>query len=119
MTGTVQHRSTDVRSNVEAAIDAVLSDSFPASDPPPWTLGVRNEAAKARGAGGNRGPIVRFSSVRTAAPAWWQVIVSFFAASIVSVAFAVVILVLGSVLALSVRLLFEVVAAAVNFVQAS
>jgi hypothetical protein len=24
----------------ERALDAVLADSFPASDPPPWTLGV-------------------------------------------------------------------------------
>lgn len=24
----------------EAALDAILADSFPASDPPPWTLGV-------------------------------------------------------------------------------
>jgi len=24
----------------EAELDAILADSFPASDPPPWTLGV-------------------------------------------------------------------------------
>jgi len=24
----------------ERALDAILADSFPASDPPPWTLGV-------------------------------------------------------------------------------
>ena len=26
------------------ALDAVLADSFPASDPPPWTLGVSRES---------------------------------------------------------------------------
>jgi hypothetical protein len=28
----------------ERAIDAILADSFPASDPPPWTLGVSSRA---------------------------------------------------------------------------
>ena len=28
----------------ERALDAILADSFPASDPPPWTLGVRHSA---------------------------------------------------------------------------
>ena len=27
----------------EEMIDAILGDSFPASDPPPWTLGRENE----------------------------------------------------------------------------
>ena len=30
----------ELRLATERALDAVLADSFPASDPPPWTLGV-------------------------------------------------------------------------------
>ena len=33
-------RATERRLAAERALDAVLADSFPASDPPPWTLGV-------------------------------------------------------------------------------
>jgi hypothetical protein len=30
----------------ERAVDAVLADSFPASDPPSWTLGVTDASAE-------------------------------------------------------------------------
>jgi hypothetical protein len=30
----------------EPDIDSILADSFPASDPPPWTLGVTHPPAK-------------------------------------------------------------------------
>jgi len=36
-------RATERRLAAERAVDAVLADSFPASDPPPWTLGVSIE----------------------------------------------------------------------------
>ena len=32
--------ASEQRLTAERALDAVLADSFPASDPPPWTLGV-------------------------------------------------------------------------------
>lgn len=37
----VGRESARLTASDEAALDAVLADSFPASDPPPWTLGVR------------------------------------------------------------------------------
>ena len=33
-------QASERRLAAEQALDAVLADSFPASDPPPWTLGV-------------------------------------------------------------------------------
>ena len=33
-------QAREQRLAAERALDAVLADSFPASDPPPWTLGV-------------------------------------------------------------------------------
>jgi hypothetical protein len=33
----------------ERALDTVLADSFPASDPPPWTFGIRPDRAQRAG----------------------------------------------------------------------
>jgi len=40
----VESRATQQRLAAERALDAVLADSFPASDPPSWTLGVSHAA---------------------------------------------------------------------------
>lgn len=37
-------RARQRRFATERALDAALADSFPASDPPPWTLGVSRES---------------------------------------------------------------------------
>jgi hypothetical protein len=45
---------THIRENVRRSgedrdIDRILADSFPASDPPPWTLGVAQRVTSAAG----------------------------------------------------------------------
>jgi len=35
-----ESQARERRLAAERALDAILADSFPASDPPPWTLGV-------------------------------------------------------------------------------
>jgi len=39
-----ESQATQQRLAAERAVDAVLADSFPASDPPSWTLGVSHAA---------------------------------------------------------------------------
>ena len=38
----------------ESEIDEILADSFPASDPPPWTLGVTSVTRRAAAGERNR-----------------------------------------------------------------
>jgi hypothetical protein len=53
------------------------------------------------------GEIAEVSSVRASSPTWWQGVISLFGAGIVALLFAVVILVVGSLVALAVRLFVE------------
>ena len=90
----------------EQFVDAVLADSFPASDAPPWTLGVGRRVRTAPARHG----IAELSVGRAGAPTWWQAVKALLGAGVVVLAFAIGILVLGSVLALGVRLFVDVLA---------
>lgn len=46
-----ESQATQQRLAAERALDAVLADSFPASDPPSWTLGVSHSPLETNDAG--------------------------------------------------------------------
>ena len=78
----------------ERALDTVLADSFPASDPPSWTLGL----AEARPSGQ---PDLDSHREATALPLWLQRVASF--VGLMLVVFAIPFFVLGLPLALAWR----------------
>jgi hypothetical protein len=84
----------------EQFVDAALADSFPASDAPPWTLGVNHRARAVR----SREGIVHASDARPGHPTWWDGFTALFEAALVVLFFALGILVVGSAVALAVRL---------------
>ena len=64
---------------VERAVDAILADSFPASDPPSWTPGMAETRPRHQ-------PHVVSQRSATAAPSWWRPIASFIALMLVVLA---------------------------------
>jgi hypothetical protein len=88
----------------EETIDATLADSFPASDPPPWTLGVSG--------GETASPVdVRVRATSTLRMRsrpwqlhWTQPLIALGGAGLIALAFGAAILLVGSVVALVIRL---------------
>jgi hypothetical protein len=80
---------------VERAVDTVLADSFPASDPPSWTPGIAE--ARPGGLAAVKGPPTTSSPL----PGWLQVVASF--AGAVAVALAFPLFIVGLPLALAWR----------------
>ena len=107
----------------ERALDSVLADSFPASDPPPWTLGISrplparhttheaatSDAPNAKGRVDMGGGIVDVSRTETGRPTFRQSLVSIAAAVGIALLVPFTILLIGLPIALGGRGIVEAV----------
>ena len=96
--------STRRRFAAERAIDDVLQDSFPASDPPSWNPGVARPGASVRE------PVARAATIEVRKRTFLQALVSFAGAAAIVLTVPFMILLIGLPLALAVRGLLEVIA---------
>jgi hypothetical protein len=117
-----QFRRPQVRSDVERAVDAILADSFPASDPPSWNPGVARpcppggtaHVASPSQAAADRGShafvadvlaVSRSQSERT----FLQALISLAGAAGIALLVPFVILLFGAPIVLAIRGIFELI----------
>lgn len=96
----------------EDAIDETLAESFPASDPPQWTLGVARDPETASDSAAPARRRINVSTSAAGQPTWRDGIMSLVEASAVVALFALAILLAGSLVALGVRVVLEALIAA-------
>jgi hypothetical protein len=99
----------------EQLVDATLADSFPASDPPSWTLGV---SAANRAASIPEG-VIDISRARAGSPGWLRGAAALVGGGLAAIGFMTGVLVGGAVLALAVRLFVRGVVAALGWMMSA
>jgi hypothetical protein len=102
-----RHRARGFALRRNQRVDEALADSFPASDPAPWTLGVSDET----GRGSDPEAVVRVKRARAGRPTWLQGLAALAEGSVAAIGFIIAVLIIGSVLALGVRLVVETLTA--------